>query len=71
MLGGWTVAVKMMIDAYIQPLVMRILKHPVFFVFSHHCVVFVNVCFCLFLVIRLLIYSGPLMDRLLSFHSSL
>ena len=43
----WTVAI-MMIDAYIQQLVMKILKHPVFFVSSHHCVVIVNVCFCLF-----------------------
>jgi len=58
-LQTWTVAVMMVIDAYIQPLVMKILKHPVFL--SLLTIVwllwmFVSVCFG----DGLLIYTGPL-----------
>jgi hypothetical protein len=57
-LQTWTVAAMMMIDAYIQPLVMEILKHPVFL--SLLTIVwllwmFVSVC----VGDGLLIYIGP------------
>ena len=49
MLQTWTVAVMMMIDTYVHSAIgNEDLKAPSIFVSSHHCVVIMNVCFCLF-----------------------